>query len=312
MALPICFVWHWRSYPPDTKPGSSLDPLPEASLDDVGFPSPEFIAAVEAEAKLIGVEVPKPVVVALASQQTGGVESLLSQEVATGRKEWEASKTVVELPAREQKYEQQLKDAMDAGDFVLTSALGQKFQRAFAKGTPHHEHFKAQKTLEAKKNYRIKWASEQYNELQKRKVHETAYEQVNTELGEYLPWKVIADREGGDRSAQLAAYNYVRKCSAMQGKWVAYNAMTERYEYLYIRRQHSEVHREVWLGGHRGVSSKSFSGRSMVGRGLAAEECPRVRGKGRSNFRCKMDAQGSDSARTRPWFARFGPRFGNK
>lgn len=34
---------------------------------------------------------------------------------------------------------------------------------------------------------------------------------------------------------------YCTKCARTQGKWISWSAMTERYEFLYIRRQHVDI-----------------------------------------------------------------------
>ena len=57
-------------------------------------------------------------------------------------------------------------------------------------------------------------------------------------MGAYLSLDVIIDGEGGASrpSAVRAGLTYVRRCLSMQGAWVSYNHMTERTEYLYMRR----------------------------------------------------------------------------
>eukprot|EP00969_Alexandrium_andersonii_P356598 15446903-Alexandrium_andersonii.AAC.2 len=48
------------------------------------------------------------------------------------------------------------------------------------------------------------------------------------------------------QAAVIAASRYIEKCLMMAGSWVSRNPMTERNEYLYLRRQHIDVFAESW------------------------------------------------------------------
>ena len=68
---------------------------------------------------------------------------------------------------------------------------------------------------------------------------------------------MIAQQEGGDEEAYRCAVRYALKCCRMGGKWVDYNPMTERYEFLYVKRCHITTFTEAWRSfeelEHRGV-----------------------------------------------------------
>ena len=68
------------------------------------------------------------------------------------------------------------------------------------------------------------------------------------ECGEYLPFDVIVDREGGAAriAAREAAKNYTIACISMQGDWLSFNTMTKRMEYLYIRKSRRDVFTRHW------------------------------------------------------------------
>ena len=54
-------------------------------------------------------------------------------------------------------------------------------------------------------------------------------------------------KEGGDKAAAEAASKYISKCVSMAGKWINYNPMTERSEYLYITRKELKRKKELYI-----------------------------------------------------------------
>ena len=67
--------------------------------------------------------------------------------------------------------------------------------------------------------------------------YQKSYKEIDVEKGTYERFKVICDREGADAAGRQAAFRYCRKAASMGGKWVSFNEMTERHEYLYVKRQ---------------------------------------------------------------------------
>ena len=76
----------------------------------------------------------------------------------------------------------------------------------------------------------------------------------NDTMGEYLPFTVVYQREGGDAPAFAAAKNYVLSALVLQKKkhlwrtlpWVQWNHMTKRVEWLYIKTQYRQSSMKSW------------------------------------------------------------------
>lgn len=151
-----------------------------------------------------------------------------------------------DLSKSDTKFAEQLKSALSSGKVDITGALGQRFQRAFRPGAPGYEAFKQQRSMQDKATFRLEWAKKEYEKLTVSKTHGRQWEHVDQEKGTYLPFRVIARKEGGGSDDVESATRYCTKCARMQGKWISWNAMTERYEFLYIRRQHVEIYKESW------------------------------------------------------------------
>jgi len=72
---------------------------------------------------------------------------------------------------------------------------------------------------------------------------------IEKEHGSYVPFAVIVKKEGGVgcRSAVEAAVRYCRKCTLLGGRWRLYNHFTERWDFLYIRREYSSIFQKEWV-----------------------------------------------------------------
>lgn len=95
---------------------------------------------------------------------------------------------------------------------------------------------KAQRTVADKATFRLNWAKAKLEEIRERKQFKRTWREVNTQSGEYLPFAVICQKEGGDDEAKRCAWRYAKKCTMLQGRWLQWNGMTERWEYLYIHK----------------------------------------------------------------------------
>ena len=131
------------------------------------------------------------------------VESIAEQ--AKARAEQMTAESVANTRVVLSVAEQELERAIEEGFVPSNGKLGVKFQRAHPPGSEKHAKYMAAKTPAAKQKFRLDWAKE---------IVETAYakksQQVDSEnridesTGEYLPFKVIWDREGGDAAAYKA------------------------------------------------------------------------------------------------------------
>ena len=127
------------------------------------------------------------------------------------------------------------------------SAIYQKAMRAAAvKGSEDHKQYSACKTPEEKNEWRVAFAQKTYDMMIQKSTQETSYQDVDITLGEYLPARKIWEKEGLDREGFEAAANYIIKCCRLRGKWVSWNSMTERWEFLYMRRQKQQRFVEAW------------------------------------------------------------------
>ena len=127
------------------------------------------------------------------------------------------------------------------------SAIYQKAMRAAAvQGSEDHQQYSACKTPEEKNEWRVAFAQKTYDKIIRQSTQETSYQDVDITLGEYLPARKIWEKEGLDQEGFEAAANYIIKCCRLNGKWVSWNKMTERWEFLYMRRQKQQRFAEAW------------------------------------------------------------------
>ena len=81
-----------------------------------------------------------------------------------------------------------------------------------------------------------------------KKSHTQSYKVVNQPLGTYKPFSMLAQDEGGkdDPDSSSAAKKVAIECVALGGDWVSRNVMSERLEFLHLRREHNEVMSNMW------------------------------------------------------------------
>jgi hypothetical protein len=69
---------------------------------------------------------------------------------------------------------------------------------------------------------------------------------VDTNKGFYAPFAIIVREEGNDNAAVRAATYYVAACEKMQGPWKRFNPMTQRSEWLYMRKEVKDTFEQAW------------------------------------------------------------------
>jgi len=81
-----------------------------------------------------------------------------------------------------------------------------------------------------------------------KKVYVKSYQVVNASMGTYKPFAILVRDEGGkdDPECLLAAKKIAAKCVALGGPWVSWNVMSERLEFLHLRKEHNEIMQESW------------------------------------------------------------------
>ena len=233
------------------------------SLSDV---EPDLIAEIENElqsrAQNTHAEAPTPnsdVIASFEAKAGAALASLTAEDCKDSRSVDKAMEEIMRckdlgartekhcaLTAGEEKLLAQCIQALKDGDFDIRGPLGQAFQRAHKKGTPANDLLKAQKTLEQKSSFRREWAASTGQRLEQKKTHTRRFEEVNADHGVYMPWRCVWRAEGDDEDGRIAAIKYCSKAAAMGGRWTRWNEMTERREYLHIRKEYTNTFTEAW------------------------------------------------------------------
>ena len=104
---------------------------------------------------------------------------------------------------------------------------------------------------------RMKWAIDRRDAYKTIRVRRVEEEFQDKDGGKYKPFAKIAQDEGGDYSAYVAACNVVKNCLNLykQGKtirgkpFVKWNGQTERSEFLHLESGFDDIVRDVqgWL-----------------------------------------------------------------
>ena len=179
---------------------------------------------------------------ALGVQDNGSMEMSELHSIAD-----QAAKVVTSQARTEDTNPEELKLEKDIGDGIpARSATGQQFFRDSNGGKNYA--YRALASNAERQAFRIEWANKRLQAMRETKTKSESLTKQDIERGTYLPFDLVVDAEGGAHrpAAIRAARNYIRKCLAMQGPWVSYNAMTERFEFLHYRRQVLEVFERCW------------------------------------------------------------------
>jgi hypothetical protein len=136
-----------------------------------------------------------------------------------------------------------------AGEFNITSTMGQRFTRWMRHAGPQQSEYRAIKSGEVeKREFRKKWCKEQYDNTEQRRAYSEKRTKVRLNDGVYMPFGLIVTAEGGwqDQDAIKAALNYVAKCICMRGEYLEFNEMTNRWEYLYVKKKVQDQFARQW------------------------------------------------------------------
>eukprot|EP00969_Alexandrium_andersonii_P013357 582623-Alexandrium_andersonii.AAC.1 len=100
----------------------------------------------------------------------------------------------------------------------------------------------------------MNWARERFDRMIESRQHTQSYSEAEGVNGEYHPFSVILQKEGGGKEGLIAAKNLVQACYKLHAKglthngkpYVVKNAFTKRPEYLYAKRVFSESFEQRW------------------------------------------------------------------
>ena len=98
----------------------------------------------------------------------------------------------------------------------------------------------------AKAAFRKHWAQTKLNDVIAGKKKEKRTVQSFVDQGTYLPFEMVWHKEGRSDLAWQAALKYCNKCLALGGEWTQLNVMTERLEFLYIRKCVNSSIETIW------------------------------------------------------------------
>lgn len=148
-------------------------------------------------------------------------------------------------------WEQEVWLACEKGDFDIRGKLGQKFQKEHRKGTEAGEEYKfAGNSHVAKAAFRLAWTQKKKQIITERLKQSEKQSKIDYTNAQYEPFAIIVRNEGGfddpTGNAVRAASSYASKCVILGPPWVAYNSMTERVDFLYMKKGIREEFEQSW------------------------------------------------------------------
>ena len=151
-------------------------------------------------------------------------------------------KVATDPDGEDDRHKAQLKQGSEHG-FDMREPLGQKFRRSDGFKSPEYV---ACTTITAKRKFRQDWATGRWQEACIKRMKTESWQEVGETKGQYMPIRRIIKAEGDDEQAVLAATRYVDTAIKMAGKFISYNEMTERWEFLYFTRSLSTSFTKCW------------------------------------------------------------------
>jgi hypothetical protein len=159
--------------------------------------------------------------------------------------------------------EQKMRDAASKGTFEVRDAVGQMFTRA-PDGAKHTEYKNLKSQIE-KKEFREAWLKSSWAKVVTRKQYTKSWSKVDENKGTYMCFEKVMEEEGGNLRAAMM---YTQKCIKMHSPWCIWNGMTERVDFLYIRKSSLETFNQCWTffeDEHPAVEGQSSSSSAASG-----------------------------------------------
>ena len=142
-----------------------------------------------------------------------------------------------------------LRQAARDGKFEIRSAVARRFGHELRANKELGDAYKQCERTAAKEAFRQQWAAQQYNKESQLRLYTEEHKLVDTSKGQYLPFAVLAEREGLTVDlvgALRAATCIATRCAQLGGNWVQRNPFTDRLEFLRLERQHHDVFTKAW------------------------------------------------------------------
>ena len=108
--------------------------------------------------------------------------------------------------------------------------------------------FQECETKKEREEFRKDFAKTKMEEAKQTKTEIKEWQKISKDKGIYRPLPMIVVKEGGSKDPEnvAASIRYAQKCMAMGGDWISFNCMTERLEFLHIRREHTDIFKRAW------------------------------------------------------------------
>lgn len=120
------------------------------------------------------------------------------------------------------------------------------------------------------REFRAEWAKAQHERITVSKKFKQTSSQAQFDEGTYLPFDCIVDAEGGPtrRASVKTALSYVMACLQMHRRgvmcgpvsWVRQNGMTQRMEFLYLKKGYSSRYTSAWSTAQEEISETKAAG----------------------------------------------------
>ena len=153
------------------------------------------------------------------------------------------------------------------GKFDMQGVVGKYWQEAKKADPDLLKRYEAVgRGYSEQRRFRAEWAREQYEHIVKEKSFSKRSVVMDTTGGQYEPFDIIVDREGGPaRSSSIrAATHYVLRCMQMHRHgqaaapgtpWLKFNGMTARVEFLYLKRGYQSTFEAAWTTVQKQMAS---------------------------------------------------------
>lgn len=144
------------------------------------------------------------------------------------------------LAPRQAKFARDLMASAD--DVNPRSNLGQTFTRSLGGDKVRYEALSVKERAE----FRANWAKAQLQELTVEHVHKEEWRLIDTTKGEYMSASKVLRKEGGQKGDVEPTKRLLAKCTQMGEPFLKWNTFTERYDFLYLKKESREDLVRAW------------------------------------------------------------------
>ena len=155
----------------------------------------------------------------------------------------EDSQLKEDLSKRDRKFAERLLELKEAPKISSTDPVIQKMMRELP--ADEKEDYK-KKSSQEQEEFKKMWIQEQLEDKIEKRSTLKSYQKIDVKLGSYMSASKVWQEEGGSEEDFIPTQKLLRKKLLLGWPHVAYNAETERHDFLYIRRQNSEIFKQCW------------------------------------------------------------------